>query len=828
MIVINSFTYVGPNRRSDMPVHEMSLVLTPAQNDFLNKIHTRLPLILNQLLALLNIAVKPALDSEKAYEKNTLRGLASLFCKTALHIQRNAGHLVDEFGHADDNKLADIQFYFEFDDPIVVAEVAGFCVKVFNALLDDNQPLDLAAVSGQLKPELDALIAAAVPMATPADTQAILRAAKLRSIPWLKLEKTTFEYHQGDFRLRKNSLINLGYGHHRKMVDSTFCVDKSFACFDLIRDREKMTKQLSSLGIPIPESDLELGARNSVMRIARSAERIGYPVALKSTVRLDGSDTITYVRERVSLEKSASTLLDRTRSVMVERFVAGKQYRIIVANLRIQGILVAGEDGNGRSWVTTGNNIHQDNLDVIAKIARYFPVGILEIRLVSEDISRSIYEVNGAVVDVKLAPELDDLNSDHPELLKNIALAFVDWMFPDPAAARIPIIAVTGTNGKTSTCRMIDSAFRKAGYKTGLACTDAIYIGSERITAGDFAGFPGHLTVLNALAVDAAILETARGGAVQRGLGFDSCDVSVCLNVTEDHLGEFGINTIEDMTTLKTSVVARASRAVVLNADNPQSLSMRTKLNGRKICLVSREKHITDLRERYPDVNCFAVIEIYEGAPWVIVHDDIRALPIIGLADIPATWNGAANHYVSNALHAIAACYLSNLPQQAIQEALSEFRLSYDIAPGRLNIHQGGGITVIMDFAQNPDSLRELINFSKIFPVPGKKIIGLSCSAKNSDAVIRETARTAAGEFDHYMCKNFKYSDIRPANEVPRLLSEGLLSGGVDRSIITLIEDPLLAVESIIGMAREGDLIVLMTGGVHREETWKYITTHIR
>lgn len=827
MIIFDSFTYVGPNRRSDLPVQELSLALTQTEIENFKRNFPELPSTVNQLFTIFLPDRLVQLTFEDEPAPDSLQALAVMFCGLALLIQQQAGHKVNASGLAHDNKLADIQLFFEYDDVSVAVSVTEFCVKIFNELLADPELIGIESLGERLRPELLALLEDAIPRATPADTRAIIDAASLRGIPWIRMEKTSYNYHDGDFRLRKNTLINLGHGCKRKIIDSTFCVDNSLACFDLIRNREEMTKALTVLGVPIPHQDIDLGPRSSLSRVARAAEKIGYPVALKTPRRKGAADTFIAIRNRGSLEKFATQIFNTKSDVLVERFVEGSLYRIIVANLKIQCILVKEDREVHKVWEQFYKEVHPENLTIIAKIANYFPVGIMEIHIACQDLTFPIVRNNGAVVDVKLAPVLDDLASSYPKVLQSLAVAFVDWMYPDSEASRIPIVAVTGTNGKTSTCRMIDSVFRKAGYRTGLACTDGIYVNCERVNQGDFAGFPGHLTVLNASIVEAAILESSRGGVMQNGLGFDKSNVSVCLNVTEDHLGEYGINTLEDMTRLKLSILSRASKAVVLNADDPQCVLMKPKLSEKKICLVSSGQSLELLREVNPDISCFVFVSRHEEESWITIFDCDIVIPVMNLAEIPATWNGAARQYVSNALHAIAACYLSNLSIENIRNALAEFRLSYDIAPGRLNIHQGGGVTVIMDFAKNPASLRELIKCVDIFPRTGKRIIGLSCSAKNSDAVIRETAKQAAGKFDHYVCKNFKLSNVRPVGAVPSLLREALIASGVESSAIEVVDDSMAAVKSIIDMAKPGDVLVLMTGNVHREETWKYITDHL-
>lgn len=819
-----NFFYQGPNRRSDFPVIEREFTLNDRDVHMLEGEAAVLVSDLNALIGALSPQHRIAAPPPHAFQTAQQR-FACLYGATAILLQRCAGHPVSETGLVPHLDPSVCRPYFEYEEQATGKAAAELSTGLLELLLEPDAPRQQRSSSlDKLESEFHDFLKWATPLAMPIDTRALLDAARRRNIPWFRVDRGPFEPISGDFRLRSNAMLGLGQGCHRRLVDGTFRVDVSEPSLSLARDRGQLFKHLASIGIPTPARDDEFTNCNMVTRAERSARRIGYPVSLKPLVRRTGTTVFNNLADAKALSVAAQEMFVRSRRIIVEKYIPGDTYRIAVANGNVLAVVpAAAATGKSAGRGPDLNSMHPSIHALVRRIGESLPVGLMEISIVTPDPSRPLEAVGGAVVDVELAPRLDKLLRDDAEVLRHAAEGFLNWLFPADAPTRVPVVAVTGTNGKTSTCRMIDRIMTLAGHTTGLACTDGVYIDGRKVADDDLAGLPGHVQVLNSRRVTAAVLESARGGAVQFGLGFDSCDVAACLNVAADHLGQFGIATVEEMAELKKTIVARARKAVVLNADDRFCLEMRDAFPGRRVCLISRVSSLGELRRHNETITAFGVVEQRDGENWIVLHDEDRSIPVVPVRAIPATYAGVARHYVSNALHAIAVCHLMDIPLETIRQAMQSFRTAFESTPGRLNIHHGRKFTVIMDFAHNPHGLRELCHLAGGFPQRGRKLLALACSAANSDQIIRDTAAQAAGHFDHYICKPFSLLYDRARHEVPALLREGLLSAGVDPSCITLVDDEMEAVETALEMGRDGDLLVIVAGKVNRDAIWEHI-----
>lgn len=839
MKILQQFVHLGPNRCSDVPVAEIEIVIG-------NETHGRLTNADQNLLATANAlihALAPGTGQQflasPSLPTTTVARFAWLYSQIGIFLQRCAGHLVSETGMIPHQDPSVCHLFFEYEEPATAAGAIELCTRMLEWLLQPGaSPAHQESDLEELKSCYQSFLERAAPLAMPADTRMLMVAAAQRDIPCFRLDRKPFEPIQNEFRVRPNALLALGQGCHRHIVDGTFCVYVSEVLHPLVRNRERLLEHLATIGIPIPARDRECRNCNMVTRATRAASRLGYPVVLKSAVRQKGVGVFVHLADATALAEAARTSFALCRRVIVEKHIVGEAYRIVAANGKLLAVLPGAwraglpeTSGLARPFSQAAGNrisdldsLHPSTLGLLQQILESLPVGLMEISLVTPDLARPLEAVGGAIVDVELVPELGHLSDYDPDLLRRAMDGFLDWLFPGAAPARIPVVAVTGTNGKTSTCRMIDRIMSRAGHTTGLTCTDGLYIGGEKTADEDLAGLPGHLEVLNSVCVTMAVLECARGGAVQMGLGFDYCNVAVCLNVTEDHIGEYGIDSLEDMAAVKQGILARARKAVVLNSDNRPCHDMRDAFPGRRICLASLHASLDTLKAGNEGIDCFILVEQQDGEAWIVLHDRERSIPVLPVAAIPATHRGTARHYISNAQHAIAACHLMDVPLETIRDALLGFSTTFDSTPGRLNIHHGKHFLVIMDFAHNPDGVRELCAFLDNFPCRGRRLIALASPATRGDAFIRATAVQAAGHFDHYICKNFTLLYDRAPHEVPTLLQEGLLSAGVAPERITVIEDELEAVQKTLEMAREDDLLVILSGKVQRETIWQSIT----
>jgi cyanophycin synthetase len=418
----------------------------------------------------------------------------------------------------------------------------------------------------------------------------------------------------------------------------------------------------------------------------------------------------------------------------------------------------------------------------------------------------------GTVIDFELAPDLKrfyaGIDNAH-DLLKLSAGNLVDQMFPEPDKARIPLVAVTGTNGKTTTSRMISHVFQKSGYKPGLVCSDGIFLDQQQVSKGDASAFIGHARALASTQIDAAILETHHRGIAVRGFAFEHCNIAVCLNVTGDHLIKGEIETLDEMTTIKRALLERAEDGAVLNADDPQCRTMLPFLKASRLCLFSSGQSRDEVAASVENPVVYCLVEQRENVAWVVICDGDESHAVLPVAGMPCTFAGAARFNLENALAAISACYLAGLPLASIASAMRSFEMGYENTPGRLNYYENLPFTAIIDYAHNPDGIARLSEFAAALPVKGRRLIMLAGPGDRSDEGIRDMARAAAGKFDHYVCRHYTNTRGRCEEEVPELLRSTFLKAGVADKAISVETDSAGAIDHILGMAEPSDLVIL-------------------
>ena len=395
--------------------------------------------------------------------------------------------------------------------------------------------------------------------------------------------------------------------------------------------------------------------------------------------------------------------------------------------------------------------------------------------------------------------------------------ALLDRLFPSNQPVRMPIIAITGTNGKTTTTRMIDHIMSFTGRKTGMVCTDGLFFNGQMVAEGDQGARIGHMKVLTSKAVNFAVLETHHKGILRDGFAFRWCDIAICLNVTEDHLGDGNIETVGQMAEIKSALPERARQAVVLNADDLHCIDMLKKVNAKQVCLVSMEAGRDQLYTRHGDVlTCCCVLEQVDEQQFLVIYKKDIRLPVMAVDSIPASFGGTARFNVSNAMHAVAASYLSGVDIETIQTAMSSFRASYETTPGRLNYFDELPFSIIMDFAHNPDGVRRLCEFTDRQHVPGRKLVAFAGSINRSDEAARQMGRSIAGHFDFYFCKEHVQPDRTETRAVAHLLQQGLIESGVANNQIAVKNYGKDVIFEIFDFCEPGDLLVMLTGHVEK------------
>lgn len=479
----------------------------------------------------------------------------------------------------------------------------------------------------------------------------------------------------------------------------------------------------------------------------------------------------------------------------------------------------------GGAAIDRTDEIHPENAAIARRAALTIGLDVAGIDLLAPDISRSVRETGGGVVEVNAAPGLRMHLEPASGARRDVATPIIDMLYPRGSRARIPILAITGTNGKSTVGRMAAHIFAHQGRVVGLTNTSGVYIGTEQISAGDASGPRSARMVLRDPTVEVAVLECARGGILREGLAFDGCDVGAVLNVQPDHLGLKGIDTLEDLAAVKSVVVESVSRrgVSVLNADDPLTIRMARHAGGR-ICWFGLRggrdtpgfvlKHVAD--------GGMAVLLNPETGD-LVLHDDGATTVVCPAAAVPATLGGQAVFNVQNALAAIAMTHAAGTSVAVIREALAGFHSTFEQNPGRLNVHDAHGFRVILDYAHNPDALRALGHVvGAVKPPAGRSIAMISIPGDRRETEIRAMGEIAAELFDILVFRETPDNRGRPKGEVMRLLSEGAAAAGCAPSRIHTIYEEDDAARTALELARADDLVILTPTRVSR--VWSMVT----
>ncbi len=520
------------------------------------------------------------------------------------------------------------------------------------------------------------------------------------------------------------------------------------------------------------------------------------------------------VLTRIRLDAAAQEVLARQRLSVDSVPEVGREVR-----LRTAANLSAGGTATDR---TAG--IHPDNAAIARRAALAVGLDVAGVDLLAPDIGRSIRDTGGGVVEVNAAPGLRMHLAPSEGQARDVAQPIIASLYPRGTPSRIPVLAVTGTNGKSTVGRMVAHIFAAQGKVVGLTNTSGVYIGREQVAASDASGPKSARMVLRDPTVEVAVLECARGGILREGLAFDRCDVGAVLNVQPDHLGLKGIDTLEDLAAVKSVVVESVSRrgVSVLNADDPLTIRMARHAGGR-VCWFSLRggeqtpgfvlKHIAD--------GGAAVLHEADTDE-IVLHDRGERRLICRAAGIPATLEGHAVFNVQNALAAAAMAWGAGVSPEAIGEALGSFRSTFEQNPGRMNLHEDHGFRVILDYAHNPEALRALGRVcSALKPAGQRSICMISIPGDRREADIRQMGGIGAEHFDVLVFRETPDNRGRGKGEVMRLLSEGAVAAGCAPNRIHEVYEESEAAELCLRLAEPGDLVVLTPSRI--EAVWKII-----
>lgn len=844
MKVKQPLMYIGPGRRSDKTVIEWPLELTSEEQQAFRLAAADGPQKLRARLEQLCGKAAGVFSRDRfAPETNTgdaPGSVARWVAEMAVAMQQAAGHRV-AFSAVVNGRVAEccrlIYEYEHLDTGIEAGELAM-------RLLSESIPglewtPDPALPGADLEDAWVQFLARAAEKVLPVDAQAIIDAAARLDVPCVKLEREPYGGLAGEFRIRPNGLLKLGHSCYQHIVDGTLCIDRNPALVPILFDRENLYRCMCELGLPAPRQDMEFRNLITAKRAIRAAERIGYPVVLKPCARsrfkaLSPVQIFAPLGSAQEVRAAFEQVHESSQRVIVERYVAGSTFHLLLANHEPVCVAIPG----GSPMLPS--ELHASMVSNAVRVSRTLDVGMLAVTFVTPDPGLALDDAGGAVVDLDPAPRLDRLLPDDAALMAKAAEGFVRWLFPPGAPSRIPLVAVTGTNGKTTTSRMITRIMRTAGFRPGMASTSGIYFNEKLHQPGDQAGSEGHHVVLESRDIDMGVLETARGAVANSGFMFDWCDVAVCLNVTEDHIGEFGVETLQQLTELKRSVLERARHAVVLNADYSTCRGMLPFAAGVAVYWTSVESSEIAISDLAGGPSFACVVEGQDDQAWLVLHEPggIRS-PVMPVAEIPATFNGMARFNISNAQHAICACHALGVRLDTIRKGLATFEASFENTPGRLNIYRGLPFTVIMDFAHNPDGMAQLCAFTDRMDVPGRRILLLDAGFQfnrlkmqllDADQAIpweiTEFVNAAVGHFDHFVCHvDPEIHHSNPA-KVLNLVRTALLQAGVTEREITIVAEREEGAIQALHLGRSGDLVVLILATDDVDKMWQRILSY--
>ena len=475
----------------------------------------------------------------------------------------------------------------------------------------------------------------------------------------------------------------------------------------------------------------------------------------------------------------------------------------------------------GGTAIDVTDTIHPDNREMAVRSIKAIGLDIGGVDFLTRDITESYREAGGGICEVNAGPGFRMHVAPSEGTPRDVAGPVLDMLFPPDSPSRIPIAAVTGTNGKTTTSRMLAHILKMRGFTVGLTSTDGVYIDGQLSVPGDMTGPVSAKMILRDPSVDAAVMETARGGMLRGGLGFQSCNVACCLNVAADHLGLKGIDTLEQLAEIKRVPIEIAEDAAVLNADDPLCLQMADYTDAETLCYVTMNPGHPLVKQHIRAGGQAFVLEEGMNGHMITIYDSESHIPLLWTHLIPATIEGRAIHNVQNAMFAAALAYNMDIGLEDIRHGLRTFDATFFQTPGRMNIYDEHPFKVILDYAHNPAAVRAMCNLVDRFEPEGKRIIVLSAPGDRRDEDIREIAEISAAHFDHFICRCDDNRRGRGEDEVAVMIKNKLLEEGIAADQIEVVPDEQEATTRALEIAEPGDLILVLADAIKR--TWKQI-----
>jgi cyanophycin synthetase len=792
----------------------------------------------------------------------------------AIELQNIAGSPVT-FGRTRsiDGQSGHYNMVFQYKDEAVAREAGALALHLLHSLLPAKlKPAEAPGTDWEFATQRDAFIRYAQKRAFGPSTQSLIDAAVARGIPWLRLnEQSLVQFGQGRYQHRiqatttgNTSNIAVELAADKEETNSILRdLGLPVPTQRIVRSARDSVRAAERIGYPVvlkPLSgnhgrgvSINLKTQSEVETAFEKAAEHGRTVVVESYLegmdhRLlvvngqlvaaakrvpghvvgDGNHTVEQLvdivnqdpRRGVGHEKVLTRLeFDHQAERLLEKLgyrrdsVPGKDeivYLRSTANL-----------STGGTAIDVTDVIHPDNREMAIRAINAIGLDIGGVDFLSNDITESYREAGGGICEVNAGPGFRMHVAPSEGKPRDVAGPVIDMLFPAGTPSRIPIAAITGTNGKTTTSRMLAHVLKMAGRTVGQTSTDGVYIDGKLSVPGDMTGPVSAQMILRDPSVDAAVMEVARGGIVRSGLGFQKCNVACCINVTADHLGLRGIDTLEQLAEVKRVPIEIAMDAAVLNADDPLCLQMADYTEAARLCYVTMNPAHPLVKKHIQAGGQAFVLEQGMNGHMIAIYDNDGHTPLLWTHLIPATIEGRAMHNVQNAMFAAALAYNLQIGLEDIRHGLRTFDSTFFQAPGRTNIYDEHPFRVILDYAHNPAAVRAMCNLVDRFDVDGKRTVVLSAPGDRRDVDINEIAKIAAGHFDYYICRCDDNRRGRGVDEVATMLQSRLLEMGVAADQIDVIPDEQEAVARALEISAAGDLLLVLGDNIKR--SWKQI-----
>jgi cyanophycin synthetase len=797
----------------------------------------------------------------------------------ALQLQRDAGTEVGRGKTRGSGEPGRYHVVYSYAEESVGLAAGRLAVRLVNHLVEPSPDFNLAT-------EFEQLVLLAERAAFGPSTQALLDEASLRDIPWIRLNDQSLVQlghgvHQKRIRATmtsNTSSLGVDIASDKKLTNKLLAgTGVPVPRADVVRNADEAVAAAARIGYPVAVKPLDGNhGRGVILNLAdEAAVRDGYAIARTQSRNggvvvesfLTGNDyrclviggTLRAVAQRIPAHVEGDgthTLTELIEATNADpRRGIGHEKVLTRISVDEESVAYAAEQGFNLADVPpaemrvflkrTGNmstggisidrteEIHPENAEIAELAARVVGLDIAGIDFVCPDISLPVRETGGGIVEVNAAPGFRMHTHPTEGEAQYVAKPVIDMLFPPGSAARIPIVAVTGSNGKTTTARMISHILKGMGRKVGMTSTDGIVVDGRLIRRGDMSGPRSASTVLQNPNVEMAVFEVARGGILREGLGYDRNDVAVVLNVTGDHLGLGGITSMRQLAAVKQVLVEAVPRdgTAVLNADDPLVAAMGRHCSG-SVIYFSMDPNNESIRRQASRGRRAVTVEPGRNGDMIVLRQGRKNLPLVWTHLLPATFEGRARMNVQNALAAAAATWAAGAHLHDVRQGLRTFTTSYFMAPGRLNMFELDGYRVIVDYAHNAPAVSALGEFVERLAEPsasgrralvtGQRIGVMATAGDRRDEDIVELGRIAAAYFDTIVVREDANNRGRPVGDTAALIERGVreeMAHGARCTNVETMLDEMDATRHALDMGHEGDVIVVCVD--HANAVWK-------